>query len=346
MFDKNIINNIRQIKDSMGKELLILTHHYQRKEIVELGDFKGDSFGLSQRAAMDEDAGYIVFCGVHFMAESAAILARPEQTVQIPDRRAGCPMADMAESSEVENAWEELVEISGRDTITPVVYMNSDVDLKAFTGRMNGTVCTSSNADAAIKWAFEKSDKILFLPDQHLGRNTASKMGIDPSKIILWEREKPLGGNSIDAISRARLILWDGYCIVHSRFTTEHVNTMRNDYPEAKIIVHPECSQEVVDLSDASGSTGFIVKFVKDAPISTTIVIGTEINMVDRLAHEFPDKTILPLNRSLCTNMFKISPEKLLYTLEHIGEHNVVRIPENLKKDAKKALNKMLALSA
>ena len=263
MDNNRIFEKIRQIKNQLGKELLILTHHYQRKEIVEIGDFSGDSFGLSQKAAANADARYIVFCGVHFMAESAAILAGPHQTVQIPDMRAGCPMAEMADLIEVEKAWDELIEVSGRDKITPVVYMNSDVELKAFTGRKHGTICTSSNALLAMNWAFDKGEKIFFLPDQHLGRNTAKKMGIDPAEIILWDRGKPLGGNSADAVSKARLILWDGYCLVHSRFTVDHINKMREDYSEAKIIVHPECAQEVVDMADAAGSTGFIVKYVK-----------------------------------------------------------------------------------
>jgi quinolinate synthase len=339
-----LVERIRTIKEALGKELLILTHHYQRKEIVDLGDFRGDSFGLSKTAAESSEVRFIVFCGVHFMAESAAILAQPQQTVQIPDYEAGCWMADMAESHDVERAWEEIASIAGEAAVVPVVYMNSDALLKAFCGRHGGTVCTSSNAGTAVRWGFSVGQKILFFPDQHLGRNVGSQMGLKPDEMIVWDRKKPLGGNAPKDIERARLILWDGYCLVHTRFEVEHILKMREKYPEAKIVVHPECTQEVVARSDACGSTGFIVNYVKNAPSGATILIGTEINLIHRLALEYPDKKVMELHRSLCPNMFRINLQNLLRTLENIGQVNIVTVPERVKADARIALERMLNL--
>jgi quinolinate synthase len=342
--DKEITQKILEIKKTLGEELLILTHHYQRKEIVDLGDYRGDSFGLSQTAAADKAARFIVFCGVHFMAESAEILSQPHQTVQIPDLEAGCWMADMADIYIVENAWRELTSVTGEGSIMPVVYMNSDAALKAFCGHRGGAVCTSSNCPTAFGWAFGEREKILFFPDQHLGRNTGNLMGIPAEEMIVWNPHKPLGGNTKDSIKKARVILWDGYCLVHTRFRVEHVLKMRERFPEAKIVVHPECIQEVVDLADAVGSTSFIVKYVEKAPPNTTIIIGTEVNLVDRLAIENPDKKVLVLHHSLCPNMFKINLQNLLWSLENIGRVNVVTVPEEVKADARMALDRMLAL--
>jgi len=342
----NVIEKIQSIKDDLGEKLVILVHHYQRKEIVDLGDYRGDSFGLSQKAADDEAARHIMFCGVNFMAESAAILSKPHQTVQIPDCDAGCWMADMADSYIVERAWEEVTTILGGSSIAPVVYMNADAQIKAFCGRNGGIVCTSSNAQAALEWAFEKHEKIFFFPDQHLGRNTGNDMGIPPDEMILWDREKPLGGNSAEDIKKARVILWNGYCLVHTRFKVDHVSKMREEYPGAKIVVHPECRQEVVKCADATGSTSFIVKYVENAEPGATIIIGTEINLIDRLALEYPDKTILALHNSLCPNMYKINLEKLLSALENIGKKNVITVPDEIKADAGIALDNMLSLTA
>ncbi|MFH1487501.1 MAG: quinolinate synthase NadA, partial [Pseudomonadota bacterium] len=338
MDEKQIINRIMTLKQRLGEELLILTHHYQRKEIVDLGDFQGDSFGLSQKAASDRAARFIVFCGVHFMAESAAILSQPHQVVQIPDEEAGCWMADMADLYVVERAWREITSVSGPSSVMPVVYMNSDADLKAFCGRNGGAVCTSSNAPAVLEWAFGRREKVLFFPDQHLGRNTGNQMGIPPEQMILWNPEKPLGGNSPESIRDARLILWDGYCLVHTRFQAAHLREAREKRPESKIVVHPECTEEVVALADAVGSTSFIVNYVEKAPAGSTVFIGTEINLVKRLALEKPDKTILPLHPSLCPNMFKIDLNKLLWTLENIGKVNVVTVRETVKAEAQLAL--------
>lgn len=336
---------IRAKKEALGKELLILTHHYQRKEIVALGDYRGDSFGLSQKAAANCDARFIVFCGVHFMAESAAILAQPQQTVQIPNPRAGCLMADMAALDTVETAWEELTDIAGEGSIVPVVYMNSDARLKAFCGRHGGTVCTSANALAALRWGLGRAAKVFFFPDQHLGRNTGNQLGLKPEDMIVWDPDRPLGGNRPETIRRARLILWDGYCHVHTRFQVDQVLAMKEAFPQAKMVVHPECTQEVVALADACGSTGFIVDYVARAAPQTTIIVGTEINLVHRLALEHPDKEVLDLHYSLCPNMFRINLENLLATLESPGEANIVTVSEPIKTEAKIALKRMLTLT-
>lgn len=342
--DKERIEKIKEYKKKLGKELIILIHHYQRKEIVDLGDYKGDSFGLSQKAARNADARYIVFCGVHFMAESAAILSQPHQTVQIPDMEAGCWMADMADTVMVQKAWEAVAEIVGEDAVTPMVYMNADAEIKAFCGRNEGIVCTSSNAKAALEWSFARRPRVFFFPDQHLGRNTGNALGLRPDEILLWNPHKPLGGNSVDQVKNAKLFLWDGYCLVHTRFTTEDMTVMRRKHPDARIVVHPECSQEVVALADAVGSTSYIVRYVEGAPPESVIVIGTEVNLIDRLAVVHPDKTVLPLRESLCPNMYKINPENLLDALLHVGEKNVVTVPDDIKRDARLALERMLTL--
>ncbi|MDR3555454.1 MAG: quinolinate synthase NadA [Syntrophobacteraceae bacterium] len=342
--DDQLIEKIRAKKRELGSQLIILTHHYQRKAIVGLGDFVGDSFELARKAAADRECRYIVFCGVHFMAESAAVLAKPHQVVQIPDEEAGCWMADMADSETVKSAFEQLESLAGKGSTIPVVYMNSDAGLKAFCGDHGGLVCTSSNAEKALKWAFGKGEKVLFFPDRHLGHNTGHDLGLAPEEMVVWSPDKPFGGNDPDALRRARLVLWDGYCLVHSRFTCEHIEEKRAEFPGAKIIVHPECTREVVAMADASGSTSRIEKFVREAPAGSTIIIGTEINFIERLASEYPDKKVLDLHRSLCPNMFKINLGKLSDTLENLGEMNVVRVDEEIKASARVALDRMLAL--
>ena len=343
--DNAVIEQIKRHKEQLGDRLVILAHHYQRKSIVDLGNYKGDSFGLSQKAAANDSAEYIVFCGVHFMAESAAILAQPHQTVQIPDIEAGCWMADMADIVAVERAWNEVTAITGDTPVIPMVYMNADATLKAFCGQHGGIVCTSSNAGAAFQWAFGQGEKIFFYPDQHLGRNTGNQMGIPSEEMILWKPGEPNGGNTPEQIRKASVILWDGYCLVHTRFTADHIEGMRKKFPNARIVVHPECTEEVVGMADATGSTSFIVKYVEDAPPEATIIIGTEINLIHRLALEHPNKNILDLHNSLCPNMFKISPKKLLWMLENIGTVNVVTVPEEIKRESRKALDRMLALA-
>ena len=342
--EEEVVEAIRARKASLGQELLILTHHYQRPEIVSLGDFRGDSFGLSQKATANWKARHIVFCGVHFMAESAAVLAQPHQIVQIPDPKAGCLMADMVSSESVELAWEELAEVMDTAGLIPLVYMNSEAALKAFCGKRGGLVCTSSNAGLALKWGLSRGEKVFFFPDQHLGRNTGYQLGLRPEDFVIWDPEEPLGGNRPEDLHRARLILWDGHCHVHTRFQVEHVLAMRQAFPDAKVVVHPECTAEVVDLADASGSTGFIVNYVRQAPPGATIIIGTEINLVHRLALEYPDRRVLDLAYSLCPNMFKITVDKLLIALDHLGERHVVTVPEEVRENAGLALNRMLDL--
>jgi len=342
--DLETISRIQRIKFELGENLTILTHHYQRKEIVDLGDYRGDSFDLSQKAAANGIAKYIVFCGVHFMAESAEILSQPHQTVQIPDVEAGCWMADMADTVIVEKAWESLTDVVGAETIMPIVYMNSNAELKAFCGRYGGTVCTSSNAPAAFRWALEQREKVLFFPDQHLGRNSGNRLGIPKEEMIVWRPDKPVGGNTADDIKRAKLILWDGYCLVHTRFQVEHIRRIRSQHADAKIVVHPECTEEVVAQADAVGSTSYIVNYVNDAPPGSTIVVGTETHLIQRLALENTDKHVLELHHSLCPNMFKINPDNLLWSLENIGEGNRITVSEEIKSEARSALDRMLAL--
>ena len=342
--DEELLAAIRARKQALGQELLILTHHYQRPEIVGVGDYRGDSFGLSQKAAANREARHIVFCGVHFMAESAAILAQPHQTVQIPDPRAGCLMADMVDLETVEMAWEELAEVIDTTSLIPLVYMNSEAALKAFCGRRGGLVCTSANAALALRWGLSRAERVFFFPDQHLGRNTGYQSGLAPSDMVVWDPEAPLGGNSPEDLRRARLILWDGHCHVHTRFQVEHVLAMRRAFPDARVVVHPECTAEVVALADASGSTGFIVKYVQEASPGDTIIIGTEINLVHRLALEYPDRRVLDLAYSLCPNMFKITLDKLLAALDHLGERHVVTVSEEVREHARLALQRMLDL--
>jgi quinolinate synthase len=337
-----ILAQIRDRKNELGEELLILTHHYQRRSIVDLGDFKGDSFDLSRKAA-NSIAGRIVFCGVHFMAESARILCDERQTVQIPDEEAGCWMSDMADHVMVQRAWDELVAQVPAASVMPVTYMNSDAVIKAFCGQAGGIVCTSSNADKAFAWGFAQREKIFFFPDQHLGQNTANRMGIAPDEVCVWDPAQPLGGNSPAAVKRARVILWKGYCLVHTRFTIAQMEAMRKKNPGATIVVHPECTQEVVHLADAVGSTSYIVDYVAKAVPGSRIIIGTEINLVKRLADEHPDKVVLPLYESFCPNMYKISPEKLLQAIEQ-PQHNIVTVPADIQAGAVMALERMLAL--
>ncbi len=279
------------------------------------------------------------------MAESAAILAQPNQVVQIPNVEAGCWMAGMAEAETVRSAWEQIESVVGMGSISPVVYMNSDAELKSFCGNHGGLVCTSSNADKAVRWGLGQKEKVLFFPDQHLGRNVGHDLGIAPEEMVVWSPGNVLGGNDPDALKRARIILWDGYCLVHTRFTVEQIEKMRSEFPEARIVVHPECTREVVARADACGLTSYIVKYVKEAPPGSTIVIGTEINLINRLALEYPDRKVLDLHYSLCPNMFKINLVNLLQAIENIGELNVVKVPEATKAGARLALDRMLALA-
>ncbi|MFH1737854.1 MAG: quinolinate synthase NadA [bacterium] len=343
---EDLIERIKQIKKELAERLIILGHHYQRDEIIEVSDIRGDSFLLSKRAAEQTKADYIVFCGVHFMAESARILAQPHQRVFLPDMRAGCPMADMADIETVEAVWNELESTIGPNRVLPITYVNSDAEIKAFCGRNGGLTCTSSNADKAFRWAFDRREKIIFFPDEHLGRNTANALDVPRDEVVLWDwlSGEPLAGHSEEELEKARVFLWNGYCHVHTYFTPDHVKRARQSKPGCLVIVHPECPEETVALSDASGSTEQIIQFVKKCAPGSVIFIGTEINLVHRLAHEHSDKTILPLARSVCPNMWKISPKNLLHTLEHFSESEEVIIPPDIVRDARLALSRMLEI--
>jgi len=342
--EKTAIRRIKAIKKKWGDRLVILGHHYQRKSIVGISDFVGDSFDLSHRASNLETAEFIVFCGVRFMAESAAVLAKPHQKVIHPDPDAGCPLADFASFSQVDAAWRELGDVIDTKKITPVVYVNSSAGLKAFVGEHRGTTCTSSNAQKAFIWGFEQSEKVFFFPDKNLGKNASIFLGIPDDEVVVWHPGIPGGGVTPEAIRRARVILWEGYCHVHTWFRKFHVDQARKNYPNARLIVHPECDPSIVQLADATGSTKFIVDYVRQAPPGSTIVIGTEINLVTRLADENPDKTIVPLAKSPCPNMWKVSPGDVLYALENLGEVNVVKLPESVVSGARKALQQMMEL--
>lgn len=328
----------------MGDMVVILGHHYQRREIVDLSDFRGDSLELARRAAGQQKAKYIVFCGVNFMAESAAILAQPKQIIIHPDLTAGCPMADMARLSDVQETWQQLENILGPGATTPITYVNSNAAIKAFCGRNDGITCTSSNARSVIVWALKRRKKFLFLPDEHLGRNSSRQLGIPRRRIIAWDPALPMGGNRRRDIENAVAILWKGFCHVHTFFTVDHVREARKKYKNPKIIVHPECPEEVVLASDENGSTGFIVRYAENAAKSATIVIGTEINLVSRLALEYQDKNIYELARSLCPNMYRINLQNLLYSLQNLGKVNVVRIDDETKHYARIALERMLSI--
>ena len=331
---------IRAIRRKRGKEICLLAHLYQRRAITELADFVGDSFGLSQSAARAEGK-YIVFAGVRFMAESAAILCRPDQVVLHPDPEAGCPMADMASAEEVQRAWGAL---SGEHPPVPVTYMNSTAEIKAFCGERGGTICTSSNALKTFEWAFQQSDRIFFLPDEHLGRNTALKYGIAAQDIAVWDPSKPDGGDP-DAYAEAKVILWRGYCPVHQKFTARDVDHVRQFYPKGKVLVHPECPNEVVKKADAVGSTEFIRKYVaNETKPGDQIFIGTEINLIQNLQAQYPDRLVSKLHRSLCLTMYQITMGRLLYTLENIDEFPRVEVPEAVRHYSRVALDRMLSL--
>ncbi len=332
----------------LGPRLVILGHHYQRDEIIRHADFRGDSYKLAKDGAKMTEAEFIVFCGVHFMAESADILTPNGQTVILPNMAAGCSMADMANQFQVRSAWRQIAQATEIDKVIPVTYINSAATIKAFVGEHGGTVCTSTNAPAALEWAFTQGEKIVFFPDQHLGRNTGVKMGFDPdADMILWDPFKPMGGNSPEDVRRARLILWKGHCSVHSRFTTEQIAAARESHPLVNVLVHPECSLEVVRQSDFNGSTEYIIKTIEAAAPGSVWAVGTEINLVNRLAQEHPDKTIFCLDSQICpcSTMYRIHPSFLLWCLEELAEGRVmnqVKVPEETARLSRIALQQML----
>jgi quinolinate synthase len=338
-------------KRTLGDNVLILGHNYQRDEVIEHADLRGDSLMLSKLAAQHAERPNIIFCGVHFMAETADILSRSQQTVILPDLAAGCSMADMAAIEQVEQCWETLGRILPvEETVMPAVYVNSAAVLKAFCGEHGGITCTSSNARAVIEWGWARREKILFFPDEHLGRNTANKMGIPRDHMIVWDPSMPKGGNTVDAIKRARLILWKGHCSVHQMFQPAHVDYFRKQYPDGKVIVHPECHENVVNKADLVGSTEFIIKTVSAAPAGTIWAVGTELNLVNRLKRLQHDKRVFFLSSTVCqcATMFRIDASHLCWAIENLAEGHVVNrivVPDDEKIWAKIALDRMMAVS-
>ncbi|MCS6886237.1 MAG: quinolinate synthase NadA [Acidobacteriota bacterium] len=345
---EEIAERIERARQQLGKRLVILGHHYQRDDVIRHADLRGDSFKLSALAA-ERSADYIVFCGVHFMAESADILSKPHQIAILPDLAAGCSMADMASIDQVEVAWEELESI-GISSVMPITYMNSTAAIKAFCGERGGAVCTSSNARGVFKWAFTQCEKILFLPDEHLGRNTAYSLGIPLDEMIVWNPRLELGGNSPDKLRQAKVILWKGFCSVHARFRPQHVDMMRKQHPGINILVHPECCWEVVSKADYVGSTEYIIKMVSQSAAGTAWAIGTEVNLVNRLKNEHPDKfvTLLAPDLCMCSTMFRIAPQNLLWALENLCEGvvvNQISVAPETAHWARVALNRMLSIN-
>ena len=333
-------------KETLGDRLVILGHHYQSDEVIKFADHRGDSFKLSQIAASKKEAEYILFCGVHFMAESADILSGPTQRVMLPDLKAGCHMADMADIDSVEDCWDDLQEAVG-DTVLPITNMNSAADLKGFVGRNQGAVCTSSNARAILEWAFDLKQRVLFFPDEHLGRNVGWEMGVPLDEMIIWDPAKAFGGNTVEEIEASRIILWKGNCPVHQLFNEKHIQRLREVFPDIKILVHPECKHEVVRQADLSGSTGFIVKTIEEAKPGSKWAIGTELHLVNRLAKEHPDKFIVSVdpNMCLCTTMNRIDLPHLAWVMENLVEGKVVneiKVADDIAEWAIIALNRML----
>ncbi|KAB1640978.1 quinolinate synthase NadA [Gulosibacter chungangensis] len=353
--EEELHERIQQAKATLGEKLVILGHFYQRDEVVQHADYVGDSFQLAKAALNHPNAEAIVFCGVHFMAETADMLSQPDQSVVLPNLAAGCSMADMANIDQVEDAWEQLMEIYGEEPdaegkapLIPVTYMNSSAAIKAFCGRNGGIVCTSSNATTVLKWAFERGQRVIFFPDQHLGRNTAKAMGISLDEMPLWRPQLPLGGNTEETLEDAKVLLWNGFCSVHKRFTVKQIDQAREQFPDVRVIVHPECSMEVVDAADEAGSTDYIRKAVEAAPAGSTIAIGTEINLVQRLAAEYPQHNIFCLDDVVCpcSTMYRIHPGYLAWVLEGLvdGEvRNQISVDASVSEPARVALERMLA---
>jgi len=344
--DEAIAGRIREAKRELGRSLVILGHHYQRDDVIEHADITGDSYKLALEGSKRTDARWIVFCGVHFMAESADILRQAHQSVILPDRNAGCSMADMAATDDVLEAGAALERL-GLRSVMPVTYMNSSAELKAFCGERGGAVCTSSNCRAVFEWAFAQSDQIFFFPDEHLGRNTALTMGIAPERIVVWDPRRDLGGLDEDRIRNAKVIVWRGWCSVHTKFQLRHVLERRAEDPEIRVLVHPEVPQDVVAAADAVGSTEMIIRTLDEAPAGSRWAVGTEYHLVNRLAKRLRDKKVVILSKDfcMCATMYRISPQNLLWVLDRViaGEPvNVIRVPEATKRWAKVALDRML----
>lgn len=348
--DPDLVARATKARQQLGSKAMILGHHYQRDEVIQFADVRGDSFKLAQAAAERSDAQYIFFCGVHFMAESADILTSANQQVILPDLAAGCSMADMAAANQVADAWKVMQELGIATQTIPVTYMNSTAAIKSFTGENGGTICTSSNAERAMRWAFEKGEKVFFLPDQHLGRNTAVlKLGLKLEDCILWNPWKPRGGLSDQELKTARVILWRGHCSVHGRFSIDNVKEVRERISGVKVLVHPECQHDVVKSADVVGSTEMIIKTVTQAPSGSSWAVGTELNLVKRLATENPDKKVYFLDKTVCycSTMNRIDLPHLVWALESVANGKVVneiKVDEKVAKHARVALERMLAL--
>ena len=350
MTPEELTTRIEANKVQLGSRAVILGHHYQREDIIQFADFRGDSLKLSQHAADQQGSEFIIFCGVHFMAETAAVLGGAHQKVVLPNINAGCSMADMAPTDDALDCWDDLMTTLGTGSVIPVTYMNSTAEIKALVGENGGAVCTSSNADRVVAWAFQQGKRVLFLPDQHLGRNTAAKMGVPLDEMVLWNPFQPLGGNTAEALERSKMILWKGHCSVHTRFTTDQIARARQEYPDVQVIVHPECMLESVQEADYVGSTELIVKMVSESAPGSVWAIGTEINLVSRLAHENPDKTVFCLDPVVCpcSTMYRIHPAYLLWVADELlagRVPNQVSVAPETAHYAKVALDRMLSLS-
>ncbi|HEY8535717.1 MAG TPA: quinolinate synthase NadA [Vicinamibacterales bacterium] len=348
--DAEMARRIARARETLGSRLLILGHHYQRDEVIRFADAVGDSFKLARLCSSRPDADYIVFCGVHFMAESADVLSAPHQKVILPDLAAGCSMADMAEIDQLETCWNEL-EAMGVDSIVPVTYINSSAAIKAFVGERGGIVCTSSNAAGVLRWAWERGERVLFLPDQHLGRNTAYRMGVPLERMEVWDPDELDGGLTPERARAAKLLLWKGHCSVHTRFSVAQIEMVREQYPGIRVIVHPEVPWDVVQAADDAGSTEYILKTVRNSPPGSVWAVGTEVHLVNRLANEVaPEKTVVLLDQlgCLCSTMFRISPNHLLWVLEELVEgrvHNQIVVPDERKHWVRVALDRMLQVT-
>jgi quinolinate synthase len=350
--DEEMDARIAAAKARLGRRVVILGHHYQRDEVIRFADYTGDSFKLARQVSKHPDAEFILFCGVHFMAESADILSGDHQQVILPDLAAGCSMADMADPDQLEMCWSDLEQMLGSaNGIVPVTYINSAASIKAFVGEHGGVVCTSSNAAATLRWAWERGERIVFLPDQHLGRNTAYKLGVPLDQMVVWDPNEIWGGLEPEAVKRARMILWKGHCSVHTRFTVRQIENIRAQHPGIRVIVHPEVTWEVVQAADDSGSTEYILKAVTESPSGSVWAVGTEIHLVERLAREVaPERTVFSLDQfgCLCSTMFRVSPNHLLWMLEGLvdGEvHNRIVVPDDRKYWSRVALDRMLSIT-
>lgn len=346
--DEEVLKEMHELRQELGSKVVILGHHYQQDDVISLADYKGDSLQLAREAAK-LDAEYIIFCGVHFMAETADMLTSANQKVILPDMNAGCSMADMANRSEIDKAWKYITDATSAKII-PITYINCDAMLKDFVGKNDGAICTSSNAEKVISWALNEGEKLLFFPDQHLGRNTCSKLGISLDEMVVYNPNLQFGGLTPEKIQNAKVILWYGYCSVHQGFTAEQIKQIKKEDPERTVIVHPECNYDVFKAADMAGSTSYIINMIKSAPAHSKWAIGTEINLVNRLAHEFSQLDIKSLSpyQCLCTTMYRVRPRWLLESLRSIKRNdpiNIITVPDDIKENALKALDRMLQIS-